>query len=212
MESMNLMDEFFMNYKEGKPPNVSGVFTTDKFDFEYMKKYLIGKVEQTRRSKTKIICLFGKHYIQHLSQRQWEIQREKQFIKAENIHTKEDLERFSAAQLKIDMHEVPYRYILIPDYSETRSKIMFICNHALYDGSTVMPTMVALTVDQDFSKLGRTNPASYWKQLLHILVSPISIVELGLEVLMQPIQNNCLKKPIDAYKNREARVSDDYQL
>jgi len=63
METMSVADEFFMNYKEGKPPNVSGVFTTNSFDFDYLKKYLIEKMETTPRSKTKIICLFGKHYI-----------------------------------------------------------------------------------------------------------------------------------------------------
>jgi len=29
---------------------------------------------------------------------------------------------------------------------------------------------------------------------------------------MQPTQNNCLKKPVDSYKNREARISDSYEL
>jgi hypothetical protein len=42
---MSVFDEFFMNYKEGKPPNVLGMTTFARFDFDYMKKYLIGKVE-----------------------------------------------------------------------------------------------------------------------------------------------------------------------
>ena len=45
LETMSVFDEFFMNYKEGKPPNVLGMTTFARFDFDYMKKYLIGKVE-----------------------------------------------------------------------------------------------------------------------------------------------------------------------
>ena len=95
--------------------------------------------------------MFGKHYLQNISQREWETQRERQFIKAENIHTKADAERFAAALLKTDMHEIPFKYILVPDYSETESKLFFIVNHALYDGSSVLSTWVALTVEQDFA-------------------------------------------------------------
>ena len=73
MESMTVADEFFMNYKAGKPPNVLGMITVDKFDFETMKMYLISKIEQTPRAKTKIVSLFGKHYVQYISQREWEI-------------------------------------------------------------------------------------------------------------------------------------------
>ena len=56
------------------------------------------------------------------------------------------------------------------------------------------------------------SPPSFWRQMFHILISPLAILELGYQVVTQPIQNNCLKKPIDSYKNREARISKDYNL
>ena len=55
MESMNVMDEFFMNCKEGKPPNAAGLMTTNRFDFEKAKAEFIKKGEWMPRSRTKII-------------------------------------------------------------------------------------------------------------------------------------------------------------
>ena len=52
------------------------------------------------------------------------------------------------------MGEIPYKWVMMPNYSETESKLMFICHHAMFDGSTVIPTVVALTVEQDFKSLG----------------------------------------------------------
>ena len=43
MEPMNVMDEFFMNCKEGKPPNAAGLMTTNRYNFETIKAYFIKK-------------------------------------------------------------------------------------------------------------------------------------------------------------------------
>ena len=43
MEPMNVMDEFFMGTKDGKPPNANGVMITNRFDFEKAKNEFIEK-------------------------------------------------------------------------------------------------------------------------------------------------------------------------
>ena len=55
MESMNVMDEFFMNCKDGKPPNAAGMMVTNRFDFEKTKSEFIRKGEFMPRSRAKII-------------------------------------------------------------------------------------------------------------------------------------------------------------
>ena len=55
MESMNVMDEFFMNCKDGKPPNAAGMMVTNRFDFEKVKADFIRKGEYMPRSRTKIV-------------------------------------------------------------------------------------------------------------------------------------------------------------
>lgn len=55
MEPMNVMDEFFMNCKEGKPPNAAGLMVTNRFDFEKAKAEFISKGQWMPRSRTKII-------------------------------------------------------------------------------------------------------------------------------------------------------------
>ena len=41
LEPMNVMDEFFMYCKDGKPPNAGGLFRTNRFDFVKAKAQFV---------------------------------------------------------------------------------------------------------------------------------------------------------------------------
>ena len=56
--------------------------------------------------------------------------------------------------------DVPYKWIMMPNYSETEGKLIFTCHHAMYDGSVIFPTFVAMTVEQDFKSLGKLSGPS----------------------------------------------------
>lgn len=71
MTTMNSMDEFFMNYRAEKPPNVVGVHCLDNYNYESMKNYFIDRVGGTPRGKTKIVSVWGKHYFKNLSDKEW---------------------------------------------------------------------------------------------------------------------------------------------
>lgn len=45
LETMNVMDDFFMNTEVGKPPNTSALLKTNRFDFERAKSQFIQKIE-----------------------------------------------------------------------------------------------------------------------------------------------------------------------
>ena len=56
---------------------------------------------------------------------------------------------------------VLYRWYLIPDFSESESKILWVANHAYIDGVSLFGLMNSLTVEKDFSVLGRVSPPSF---------------------------------------------------
>ena len=55
MEPMNVMDEFFMYCKEGKPPNAGGMMKTNRFNFEKAKAEFIKKSDLVPKSRSRII-------------------------------------------------------------------------------------------------------------------------------------------------------------
>ena len=112
----------------------------------------------------------------------------------------------------VDMKELPFIFYFIPDFDGETGRLIFAINHAFTDAAGIIPIMVAMDVNPDFKSLIKLSPPPFWAKFLHAFISPISMIELGLEVLSIPTANNCMKKPTSAHKNRRALMSDAFLL
>ena len=134
-----------MNCKEGKPPNAAGLMTTNPYNFENIKAYFIKKGKHIPRFQTKIIQLWGKHYFRNLTEEEWKIQQDLQFVKVENIDTKKELETFIAEVMMKDMKRLPFVFYFIPDYDETSGRFVLVMNHSYSDAAGIFPILIAMT-------------------------------------------------------------------
>jgi hypothetical protein len=92
-----------------------------------------------------MIELWGKHYFQNLTQAEWDVQKHKQFVKVENVHTKKEMEAFVAEKMATDMEEIPMKLFFIPDFDETTGRLYLIINHAYSDAAGMFSLFIALT-------------------------------------------------------------------
>ena len=157
-EPMIGIDSLFLKENlYGAGCNTLGFWTTEKFEFDKMKTYIMDGIagtipgkQRTPRSKSKVIDMFGSSYWVQMTDKEWNLKKDAAFIQLENVHTMKEVEAKCAELLayKIDMYDnVPYRYFFIPDYSKTESMIFYMINHAYMDGVSYFPIMQAMNVD-----------------------------------------------------------------
>jgi hypothetical protein len=64
---------------------------------------------------------------------------------------------------------------LIPDYSETESRIIVNVNHAVGDGVSAFSMLAKMQPSGDFSCLPKVSPPSYLTQMLYTLIAPFTL-------------------------------------
>lgn len=122
-----------------------------------------------------------------MTEAEWQVQQHEQFVKVENVHTKKQLETFIAEKMMMDMKGLPFVFYFLPDFNETSGRFFACINHAYCDAAGIFPILIAFTEEQDFGTLGKLSPPSFWQKLFHAIIAPLSMVELGYEVLMLPM-------------------------
>ena len=88
---------------------------------------------------------------------------------------------------------VTIRWLLIPDYSETESFIIYFGNHAYIDGVQFFSMLQAMTVEKDFRQLPRVSPPSIWANILSFILTPYATLRVALHLITLPYERNCIK-------------------
>ena len=127
--------------------------------------------------------------------------------RVDGIHNQEQLEQYLASVITQEfdiLNSVVYKYILIPDYSETESRIIMICSHCVGDGVSFYSMLAAF--QNDFSILPRVSPPAFWMVLLSEILAPISVFQLGLEYLRFDKKRNAILRSDEPSKDRYIKV------
>jgi hypothetical protein len=75
-----------------------------------------------------------------------------------------------------DLHNTTlYMCYLIPDYSETESRIIVNTNHAIGDGVSAFSMLAAMEPKGDFSCLPKVSPPPYLVQMLYTAIAPFTL-------------------------------------
>ena len=97
--------------------------------------------------------------------------------KAEGIHTMKGIEDLIKDEIAKEMdlfNRPPSRWVLIPDFSENKSYMLFIAHHSFIDGVQGLALLQATTVEKDFSMLPRVSPPSFWQNVMGKLLTPLA--------------------------------------
>ena len=77
----------------------------------------------------------------------------------------------------------PVRWLLIPDYNENESILIYYGNHAFIDGVQFFSMLQAMTVEKDFSQLPSVSPPSLWKRIKDQIILPWATVKAGYHAI-----------------------------
>ena len=76
-----------------------------------------------------------------------------------------------------------FQYVLIPDYSETESRIIVVASHMMLDGIAAFSFLKAASPDKDFSGFPPMAPVPFYKKFFCYLIGPISYIQYALSTL-----------------------------
>ena len=201
------MDEMFIHHSPDSPPNVSMMIATEKFEYEKMRDFLKNTNKKVPRLTHKIAQVFGKLYFVPLTDKEYESQQDIIFPRVDGIHTQEQLEQYLASVITQEFdifNSVVYKYILIPDYSETESRIIMICSHCVGDSVSFYSMLAAL--QNDFSILPKVTPPSPWMILLSEIIAPLSVAQLLFEYFTFDRNRNSILRAYQPSKDRYIKV------
>ena len=85
------------------------------------------------------------------------------------------------------MEGIPFVWYFFPEFDESSGRLIIHVNHAYTDAAGMFPILTAFTEDQDFKGLAKVGAPTFWQKFVLSLIFPISILELGYDVLSLPI-------------------------
>lgn len=171
-----------------RDPIVIGSLTTTKFEYEKMKVFLIDKMPRMPNMQDKVVERFGQHYFQPMAEAEWEMKRDKVVTRLDGIHTTQQLQEKYETIFRdsIDItNTVCYRWILIPDFSETESKMLFVFHHVAFDGVSAA-TLANLLQDKPDWTIFRhrvSREMSAIERLCCQLVAPLLLPKVLFDIL-----------------------------
>lgn len=199
MERLARKDEVFAphNNRAEQPVNIQIMMTTTKFKFEEMRDQMFKEVSKLPRLRSRLVQFMGKFFFLRMDGAEWLQKRDKVFVRIDSIHTHEETESFLAEQTKLIMdldNTACYRIYLVPDYSETESKIICVANHMLGDGVSGMGLLAFLQPSKDFSCFGKMAPSPWYVQLAQSLIAPFTVPLIFRKYRSLKPVTNCIQQ------------------
>lgn len=138
---------------------------------------------------------FGQLFWKQLSDKQFETMFEKAITRIEGIHTREDLDLKMAEIIdtdEIDMFsELPFKWYVIDDFSETHSQAAIMFNHAWMDGVSFLSKFYLLRNKPDNKKAIKQAAApSLIQRMMLSATIPYYFVKILAEIALMKFQTN----------------------
>ena len=104
------------------------------------------------KAKTILTQVFGRYYWLELTQKKFDSLFPQICIQVTGVHGKKALEKkmIECANTELDLYKnVPYRFIIMDDYSEKESLVIFLESHAFTDGISLFSLFAALDMNKE---------------------------------------------------------------
>jgi NRPS condensation-like uncharacterized protein len=155
LETMNEVDAVF--HPEGgdqkMPSTVSGVCECDKFEYDQMKETIMSAHRNSAiRMTGKLVSLAGRGYYKKLSDKEWDAIKDEIVMERNDIHNLEQVQDLISEEcMKVwDANKPYWRVVLIPNYNDKESLIIYSFHHVLIDGVGLWNFMLGLSKNPDF--------------------------------------------------------------
>ena len=211
------MDELFLPHlqRNNQPPNVICIYSTDKFEFEPLRDYMLKLNRTVPRLSSKIVKLIGRCYYQRMDDNEWEAKKNDTIELVTGIHSVPELEKYCQQMIMKEFdieNSFSYKYLLIPDWSPTESRVLFLASHLMMDGVSLVSMFLTMSPEVDFSNGPKLAPPSFASKILYELMTPFSLVKLGIEYLSYPRERSCVNMADHPSNEREIRMLEDIPL
>jgi hypothetical protein len=102
---------------------------------------------------------------------------------------------------------------MIPDYSETESKIIVVATHLLMDGVSAFGYLFMMQKNPDFSKMPKvSSPPSFWVNVLHHIIAPFTIPVIFYRSSNMGGTKSCINSAPEVSLERYVRIIEDVPL
>lgn len=135
-EMMSSQDLMWMRNGDQNTGNWTTGVIFEKFDYDNMKDYLLRITDNVHRLRCKQVKILGHWYFQKMTDDEW-AEKKKVFIsRDDSIRTEDDIvdAMVRLQQVRPSYDHVQMRMIMVPNYSETESVIIYNGHHSLMDG------------------------------------------------------------------------------
>ena len=108
------------------------------------------------KAKTILTQVFGRYYWLELTQEKFDELFPQICIKITGVHDKKVLEEkmIECANTELDLYKnVPYRFIIMDDYSEKESMVIFLESHAFTDGISLFSLFAVLDMNKEKNRM-----------------------------------------------------------
>lgn len=189
----------------------------EKFKFEEMKEFLLRKHRESKshRVSGKLVDFFGRSYYKKLTDQEWNACKDTLITKVDGVTTLEQLQTLMEKGVveKWDFYNIPhFRYVMVPNYSETESRIIFFAHHMLFDGIALWSFWNSIQTKPDFTNLPKVAPIPTLQRILLNIVSPFAYFQYAGEVGKFKKEPNPLRTKMDPSLDRQVRFIEGISL
>ena len=93
-EALTNSDNIWMYDNDTVNGNITGLFFTDRFEFEQMKEFLLNKTDGLHRMRHKLVKILGQYFFKRFSDEEWESKQHIFVEMANNVNSDDDLAEF----------------------------------------------------------------------------------------------------------------------
>lgn len=157
-----MLDEFFLLDNEKNRSNIITVIKLDKIkNYEEFRSFVIARSTQHPRTRHRLVKYMGWFFFEELPFDEVEQALQKHYIRNDTIKSERDICDFVAKEQAIrdPLDSLQYKFIFVPDYSESESLMIFKSHHVLCDGIATL-VLTACLQDEGYkqSQFPRLSP------------------------------------------------------
>jgi len=217
MHVLQPFDEFFL-YDEApnKLANVCGLFRFEKFKFEDMKTFFYEEFcMKAPKAKTILTQIFGRYYWLELTQEKFDCLFPQICFQVTGVHDKKALEdkMVEWVNTELDLYtNVPYRLIIIDDYSEKESLVIFLESHAFTDGISLFSLFAVIDSNKANNRMPEVKGLTNRQQIVASIMKPIFLIYMGIKVLLMKRDRSVIKNNKGKPFKKRCLISPDYDV
>jgi NRPS condensation-like uncharacterized protein len=211
LERITLSDQFFLTDKPLLTTNLIGCVYFEKFKYEEMKKYLYQKTRDIHKMRHKVSNRFGSLYWERLDEKEIENNWGKYCQRVDGVSSSKDLHELMVKEQMLKFKEggLLYKFILIPDYSESKSCFIIKASHSMGDGMAFSSLFLALSDVYDSSALPCLRQTPIWLMAFLYLLYPFLVLKETINVLfLRSSDSNSIANGRELSKDRKASTID----